>query len=55
MPDGPNDPFSELAAGAIALREMYNSLRAADFSKSEALYLVGVVMTNAANPKGEKP
>ncbi|MGI5274856.1 hypothetical protein ACQEUU_37385 [Nonomuraea sp. CA-218870] len=40
MPE-PEDPITQLAAGAAQLHELYASFVAAGFTESQALYLVG--------------
>lgn len=42
---GPEDPITQLAAGAVQLHELYASFVAAGFSESQALYLVGQTLT----------
>lgn len=49
MPD-PEDPITQLAAGAAAAHEMYTAYTDAGFNEHQALYLVGQIL--AASVRG---
>jgi hypothetical protein len=48
-PDGPQDPFNSLAAGAAQVHEAYLTFLAAGFTEGQALYLAACVL--AGGPK----
>ena len=45
MPDSPQDPITDLAAGAAQLHELYVSYLNAGFTREEALRLVIGILT----------
>ena len=45
MPDSPQDPLTELAAGAAQLHEFFLAQVAAGFTEAQALQLVIAVLT----------
>lgn len=47
---GPPDPLAQMAEGAITMHEIMTAYIAAGFTRSEAVYLVGVMLT--ANMEG---
>ncbi len=49
MADGPDDPFSALAQGAVAAHEFFMSLVKAKFTEYQALYIVAQVIIAAGN------
>lgn len=58
QPD-PVDPFSQMAAGAAAMHEMFTSFLAAGFARYEALWLTAALAQGLKPPPGwdepEKP
>lgn len=45
MPDTPQDPITDLAAGAAQLHELYESYIGAGFTDTQALQLVIAILT----------
>jgi len=49
MTDGPDDPLSEPAAGAIQMHELMMAYCAAGFTRAEALSLVTTLLVASMN------
>jgi hypothetical protein len=50
MADDPADPVSPLALAATQAHEMFMTLVNSNFTESQALYLVGVMLTRSGGP-----